>query len=252
MINFGLVSNQMRGLRNAASTSTSFQNFITNIIRLSGTIGSITTELNQLKFDPDDDNIYAFLFKIFAFMRLVYDYDNNDQIPKEKIFYHVSLSFSNCIQLRRFYTEVIKYQLLESANFHLDQMADMLRSFLDDQSVFQKSSTKKRNVNLVESFVRKNAKNKSGAISGLKFTNEVYGSEVESDGDHINSKQKTGKTGRSKSGVQSQSSMNSKVEGSTRSDRDYLFEALERMNVQLSSQKHLFNELKARSEANGN
>jgi len=236
MIDFGLVSTQMRGLRAAASTSTSFQDFITNIIRLSGNIGSITTELNSLKFDVNLDDIYSFLFKIFAYMRLVYDYRSNDQIPKPKIFHHLSLAFNNCLPLRRFFSEVVKYQLTGTDDLDLDEMADTLRSFLADQEIFQRSN-KKKNVNsiqIADAFIGKSKVKDNAELQSQNQNTD------ESDGFQAEPKKQKIKSNRSNTGLSSNT-----VQGKS---EDYLRETLDKMNEQISNQSFYLNELMLKTE----
>jgi hypothetical protein len=244
MTDFGLVTSNMRGLRMAASSATSFQNFVTNLVRLTGTIGTITNQLNQLRFEPDSDDIYSFLFKLFAYMRITYDYNSNDEIPKDKIIHHVSLAFSNNIQLRRFFSEVVKFQLLNTPNFELDVMADIIRSYLDDQAIFQRSQPKKKNVNSMEMFVR-NANHLSEHPTG-----DSNGHEQDSDQSSTTKKRKA-KKGKAKPDKRSQDNDSSRNTISQNGDK--LQDTLDKfMEMQISNQKQYINELRLQTEDKNN
>ena len=255
MVEYGLISNQIRGLRRIASTCNSFQDFITQIIRQTGTIGSITQTLNQLRFDPENDDIFSFLFKIFCYLRLVYDYDQNSEIPKEKIFHHLSMAFTNYVPLRRFFTEVVKYQIMGPQAIDLEKMAENLKSFLDDQISFQKLSPKKKSVsiNMIETdtFV---GGTRLGQPDYTKpnSTNDVYTSDGTAD---LVDKPKKNKRNKKKSNS-IQGNVDSGSSQNIQTDQCYLRDAVEQMNLlntqitnKLNTQHStLLNELRNKSD----
>ena len=249
MVEYGLISNQIRGLRRIASTCRSFQDFITQIIRQTGTIGSITQTLNQLRFDPENDDIFSFLFKIFCYLRLVYDYDQNSEIPNEKIFHHLSMAFSNYVPLRRFFTEVVKYQIMGPEAIDLEKMAENLKSFLDDQISFQKLSPKRKNVSInmiqTENFVGGTGLGQSDYIKS-NSTNDVYSSDGTVE---LVDKQNKNKRNKKKTKIQGNVDSNPGSSQNIQSDQSYLQKAVEQITNKLNNQhSNLLNELRNKSD----
>ena len=142
---YGLVNSSVRGLRFAASSAISFEDFITKVIKQTGTLGSISLELQSIRFYADAENIYQFLFRILTLMRICYGYQQNDEIPSELLIHHLTISFTNQPNLRRFFSENLKFSVLNEDPANLDKLAKMISLFLADKQM----NTKKARVNKI-------------------------------------------------------------------------------------------------------
>ena len=138
------------GLREIASTSLTFDDFYLRICKLYNSIGDLMEELHTMKFDETED-IQVFLLRLCSRIKLVFLFQDTDEIPLDILLHYISKSFSGNIQLQTFFNQSIKYEQVPDERLNqekLHQIGEKLDMFLKDQSANVSKSRSHRINNL--------------------------------------------------------------------------------------------------------
>jgi len=87
-----------------------------------------------MRFDDDTDEVDEFVVKLLTLVRIVYHYDTNGDIPAAIFNHHMKKCLANFHYLRRFYTEILQYTVIDDAgNINFQEIAERLNRHLDDR-----------------------------------------------------------------------------------------------------------------------